>query len=368
VSDARPPAAERWSFTVGPSQLHPAVPGALQEAFRTGLPSWSHRSDAFRQEVAGTVEALSELLGVPDGWRILLLGSATEAMERVAQGVVGGGGRSFHLVNGAFARRFRAVVRNVGGEAGGIEAEDGLGFHLPSVEVPEGTRLLVLTQNETSTGVALDPEGIRSLALRHREVLTAVDAVTALPTQPLALDAVDAAFFSVQKLFGLPAGLGVLIASPRLVEEVRRRMDAGRSGGGFLHLPALAEAADRQETPATPNMLGIHLLGVVARDFLRRGLWAIRRDARESEARIRAAARAVGWDPFPPEERDRSGTVLVFRLPEGRRGEGERGRLRAAGFEVSAGYGANRDRLVRIANFPSHTPDAVDALARAIEE
>lgn len=361
----------RWYFGVGPSQLHPVVPKAIRRALAEGLPSWSHRSNAFRREVSATVEALRAVLEIPQDHRVLFLGSATEAMERVAQGLIGGEGsvssRSFHLVNGAFSRRFWTVSSNLGGRPDGLEVEEGEGYQLSDVTVPEHFGLLALTQNETSTGVALDPQGIADLARRHPHHLTVVDAVTAAPTAPLDLSAVDGAFFSVQKLFGLPAGLGVLVVAPRLVERVRERQRAGLPVGGYMHIPALAASADRDETGSTPNMLGIRLLGDVARTFLERGIDGLRRDAGVSAERIHQAAFRAGWTPFPKRKEDYSRTVLVFRIPGEGGGARERARLQARGFEVSSGYGATKDQVVRIANFPSHPLEAVEGLARAVE-
>lgn len=309
-----------------------------------------------------TVEALKTLLGVPDGHRVLFLSSATEAMERIVEGAVDR--RSLHLLNGAFARRFRSVAVNLGRDAAAAEVPDGQAFDLSRVDPGPDTELVALTQNETSTGVALDPEGIAGLARRHPQVLMAVDTVTAAPVQPLDLSLVDAAFFSVQKLFGLPAGLGVLIASPRLVERARARQAAGARVGGYLHLPALASAADRNETVATPNSLGIHLLGRVAEDYLDRGLPRLKEENRSAALLIREAAEAVGWRPFQPEPRHRSSTILVFDVPGG--SAGPRARLEEAGFPVASGYGPHRDAHIRIGCFPVHTPASVEALAARI--
>jgi phosphoserine aminotransferase len=352
----------RWYFTVGPTQLHPVVPGAIREALSAGLPSWSHRSGPARADVARTVEALRGLLGIPADHRVLFVSSATEAMERIVEGAVQR--RSAHLVNGAFARRFRSIARNLGRETEVVEVSDGEGFDLDAVVCPPDVELVALTQNETSTGVALDPAGIAGLAHRHPEVLVAVDTVTATPLQRLDLSVVDAAFFSVQKLFGLPAGLGVLVASPRLVERARERQVGGLGVGGYLHIPALAEAADRNETVATPNSLGIQLLGRVAEAYLERGIETLRSENASASTEIEAAAREVGWIPFPSQAAHRSSTVLVFQVPGG--SAPIRARLEAAGFPVASGYGAHRDAQLRIACFPVHPPLAVQALARLI--
>lgn len=352
----------RW-FTVGPTALHPLVPDAAGRALAAGLGSWSHRSAPARAEVARTVEALRALLEIPPGHRVLFLGSATEAMERVVEGAVER--RSFHLVNGAFARRFRDIARNLGREPEALEVVDGAGFDLEGVNLPGEAELVALTQNETSTGVALAPAGIGELARRHPGVLVAVDAVTAAPIQPLELPLVDAAFFSVQKLFGLPAGLGVLIVSERLVERARERQGRGGTVGGYLHIPGLARAADAHETAATPNLLFIHLLGRVAEAYLERGIDTLRRENREMAARVDAAARRAGWVPFPPRSGDRSTTVLVYEVPGG--SGPVRARLKERGIQVSSGYGPHRDRHLRVACFPAWGMAEVEALVEGIE-
>jgi phosphoserine aminotransferase len=353
----------RWYFGPGPSQLHPLVPGTLSRAVAEGLPSISHRSPRFRAEVARTREALTELLSLPEGYRICYMGSATEAMERIIQGSVAR--RSFHLVNGSFSRRFRKVAVNLGREADQVEARDGEGFELNGVQVPGGSELVALTLNETSTGVALSPEGIRGVGERHPDVLMAVDGVSGTPAIPVEMSAVDALFFSVQKLFGLPAGLGVLVVSPRMAERSFELEERGLPVGGYLHLPALVRKADDDQTVATPNALGIHLLGRVAEAFLEMGLEGLQRETGEKARLLLEAATAAGWEPFVAEA-DRSPTVLVFKVPGG--SVEVRSRLEERGFLLGSGYGPYKAEHVRIANFPAHTPEAVEALARAIRE
>jgi phosphoserine aminotransferase len=355
--------APRWYFGPGPSQLHSLVPEALARAVADGLPSVSHRSARFRVEVARAREALTALLQLPDGYRICYLGSATEAMERIVQGGVAR--QSFHLVNGSFSRRFREVAVNLGRETDVLEAEDGTGFRLDRVEVPQGTELMALTLNETSTGVALDAEGMELLAKRHPEVLVAVDGVSGTPALSVPIKRVDALFFSVQKLFGLPAGLGVLIVSPRMADRSLDLEGRGLSVGGYLHLPALLRAADQDQTVATPNALAIHLLGRVAEAFLDEGLDRMRDEMKRKASLLLGAGAAAEWEPYVAEE-DRSPTVVVFRVPDG--SEGPRNRLAERGFEVGSGYGPYKAAHIRIANFPAHTPEAVEALAAAIRD
>ena len=62
-------------------------------------------------------------------------------------------------------------------------------------------------------------ENIHKVAKQYPDKLIAVDAVSSAPYGDLDYRLLDIVFFSVQKLFGLPAGLGILIVSPRAIEK-----------------------------------------------------------------------------------------------------------------------------------------------------
>ncbi|MEX2528823.1 MAG: aminotransferase class V-fold PLP-dependent enzyme [Gemmatimonadota bacterium] len=353
-------------FTPGPTQLHPEVPAAMREAESRGLLSLSHRSPEFTGTVASTVEALRELLSVPRDHEIFFLGSATECMDRILWGAVKQ--HSLHLVNGAFARRFHQLGLELGLGAEAAEVPDGEGFS--TVELPSHSELVALTQNETSTGVAIPPDWIAALARRHPSVLVAVDVVSGWPHAEVELELVDAAFFSVQKGFGLPAGLGVMVASPRLLERARTlRREVPTRGGGYHNLLSLAQAASRSQTVATPNMLAIHLLGVVARAYLRDGVPELR-DATVRKARLfyEAVEALPGWRPFVARVDHRSPTVVVAQREDGVEVQTLQRHLRDGGMEVGGGYGAWKEKHLRFANFPVHSMEDVERLVHMLTE
>ncbi|TVP46077.1 MAG: alanine--glyoxylate aminotransferase family protein [Gemmatimonadales bacterium] len=355
------------SFAPGPTQLHPLVPSELRRMAADGYLSESHRSAPVRREVARMEEALRTLLGIPSDHRVLLVGSATEAMERILQGVVEA--RSFHLVNGAFARRFHAVAGKLGLEAGDATVPDGEGFRSGAVEIPAGTDLLAMTQNETSTGARISPPEVHALADRIRQAggLAAVDLVTGWPTEPVDPARIDAGFFSVQKGFGLPAGLGVIVASPALVERAQERLGRRAAVGPFFHIPALADAADRHETVATPNTLAIRLLARVAEAFLAEGGGAALREAAEAGFhRWWDTVAELGLEPFVADEDLRSRTVAVVQVPSG--ADALRARLRERGLVVGDGYGPWKGKHLRVAHFPVQTPAMQATLLEALRQ
>jgi len=366
----------RRIFTPGPTALHPLVQGEIQGALAEGFVSESHRSPRFRTEVEGMVEALRALLGVPDDYRILVVGSATEAMERIVAGVVRE--QSGHLVNGAFARRFRDISVNLDRRVETVEVADGEAVPGPDEIVAEstsasgrllgsGAELLALTQNETSTGVRIPPDQLHAWARRAREAgaLVAVDLVSGWPTEAVDPAWIDAGFFSVQKGFGLPAGLGIIVASPALVERATRLQEEGHSVGGYMGIPQLAVAADRHETRVTPNMLAIRLLRRVAEAYAREGQAAL---ARQTDAKARTfwdqVAGLQGIRPFVTDPEVRSRTILVAEIDGGSGPVLER--LQAQGFRAGGGYGGWKGRHLRVANFPVQTPEMMGELLEAL--
>jgi len=357
-----------FSFAPGPTELHPVVRDELRTMAEDGYLSEHHRGPWVLREIARTGEALRALLGIPADYDILYVSSATEAMERILAG--GWVRRSQHLLQGAFARRFRHVAENQGVAVSWIEVPDGESFRAGDFVPDEDADLLALTQNETSTGARIAPADLHAMAkaAHNAGLLVAVDLVTGWPTEPVDVGLLDAAFFSVQKGFGLPPGLGVLVASPALVERAMEAEDRGLPPGGYLHLAALARATRRDETVATPNTLGIRLLGRVAESYLAQGGQAAL--AREAEAGWQAWNELITGHPDlapfvkDPELQSRTVAVAEVLHPDG--STPIRARLREQGWVIGDGYGSWKGKLIRVAHFPVQTPAKLAALRSAL--
>ncbi|MEM7041155.1 MAG: aminotransferase class V-fold PLP-dependent enzyme, partial [Bacteroidota bacterium] len=252
-------------FTPGPSQLYPTVEAHLAAALVDQVGSISHRSQAFMDIYAHAEKGLRELLGIPADYSLFFMSSANEAWERIAQNCVDK--KSFHWVTGSFSKRFRTYVADYGKEAVGHKVEMGKGFALEELKVPAGTELVAAIANETSTGVWTAPERIAAFRAKWPEPLLVVDAVSAYPAYQLDLTQVDGVYFSVQKGFGLPAGLGVLVAGPRMLAKAEALEAAGKVTGSYHSFAAMRAKAVKSQTPETPNVLGIYLLGKVVEDM-----------------------------------------------------------------------------------------------------
>lgn len=336
-------------FTPGPAALYLTFEQHLKTFVENQLGSVSHRSQQYRDLHKFTVDQLRTLLNVPDTHAILFLGSASEAWERILFSTVEL--ESFHLVNGSFSRKFCEYSSALNKYAHKLEKPMGQGFTAAEVVVPEYAELIATTHNETSSGVQMPVAEIHKLKQKNPSKFIAVDMVSSAPYPELDYNLIDTAFFSVQKAFGLPAGLGVWIVNERCLEKANSIRNT-YSIGAHNDLPTLWKNAQHNETPATPNVMGIYLLGKIAEDFNRIGVKTIRKETEQKAALLyQFAEKTAGFTPFVKEKPFRSQTVIVLDTEAPSADIIQQ--VKAQGMVIGSGYGASKGTQLRIANFPA---------------
>ncbi|MDA1316875.1 MAG: aminotransferase class V-fold PLP-dependent enzyme [bacterium] len=329
-------------FTVGPSQLYPIVPRVIKKALSDGITSVSHRDEVYITLQKELVHNLKSLLTIPKSYSIFFLSSGTEAMERIIQNTVTS--HSHHLVNGSFSDRFYQTALELGKSPTKTEVTIGESFDWNSLHIPSNTELLCATHNETSTGVMIPLNKLYQLKMNNPNLLIALDTVSSMPYADVDFSKIDMTFFSVQKGFGMPAGLGVIIVSPQALKY---------SSGSYHSFNSLKQYADKNQTPETPNVLGIHVLNEVVKDMLKEGITSIRHDIETKSDLIAAFVKSsqsytfLAQDPLV-----RSKTIHVLKTRGG--SSSLIRRLVKKGFLVSSGYSSMKNDYIRIATFPSH--------------
>ena len=353
------------NFTPGPSQLYFTVADHVRQAFKEGVPSLSHRSKRFEQISKEATDGLRELLKLPSGYHIFFTASATEIWERIFQNLVEQ--TSFHFVNGSFSKRFQETGLQLNKNALKTEAAAGDGFH-GYADVPAGTELIAVTHNETSTGVAVPIDWITELRDKNPATLIAVDAVSSLPYPDFDYSRVDTVFFSVQKGFGLPAGLGVWMVNEKCVAKAKALSSKKISTGSYHNIETLLAHAEKNQTPETPNVLAIYLLAKVVADFLRRGIDNIRKETEYKAAILyKALENHPAASPFVKEKKYRSRTVVVAQCQEAHT-EKIASLLQTKGLYPGDGYGPFKKTQLRFANFPAHSKEQFELLVDTLAE
>ena len=327
------------TFYPGPSKVYPQVADYAEQAVREGIVSLNHRSAGFMDIVKETIRLLHEKLDIPADYHIALVSSATECWEIVAQSLTAE--TSLHPYRGAFGKKWSEYAHKI-----------------KPLTKPDEADVLCVVQNETSNGTQIRMEELATFRQEFSGLL-AVDAVSSMAGVAFDWTLADVWFASVQKCFGLPAGLAVLVYSPAALNRAK----AIGENAHYNSLLFIHENFANFQTPYTPNGLGIYLLMKVLQQV-----------PPISEVDAITKKRAADWytffDNYSPNFRllidnaaERSDTVIAV--------EGSKTDINAiktaaqqAGITLGNGYGDWKTTTFRIANFPAITNEEIETLRR----
>ncbi|MBI4992616.1 MAG: aminotransferase class V-fold PLP-dependent enzyme [Candidatus Magasanikbacteria bacterium] len=337
-------------FTVGPSNLYHTIPKHINTAINKGILSHSHRGRKFKEIYSKAESGLRKILAIPAENKIFFISSATEAMEIILRSCVVK--KSFHFVNGVFSEKFFLLGKEIKKEPAKIEVSWRSDFDYNSIKIPKDCELICFTQNETSTGVALNIKNVYKLKRQKPHALLAVDITSSVPYAKINYKLADLVFFSVQKGFGLPAGLGILIVGPRAIKKCQYLADNNFDIGGFHNLLDLKKKGEEKQTVETPNVLNIYLLGKVCADLNTRGIKKIRKEIEERAKYIYSFfEKRKGFKNFVQKKSIRSKTIITINIEGG--SENLINEMKKSGYLLSPGYGQLKKEQIRLPNFPS---------------
>lgn len=344
-------------FTPGPSALYFTVEEHLKKALKEQVAEINHRSPQAESYFKTAQDNLKGLMGIPEDYHVFFLSSATEVWERLIQNCIIE--KSFHFCYGAFSNRFYDFAIKMGIKA--EKAASDFGSIPTDYQIPADTELISMALNETSAGVTFPAEKIYEIREQHPDALIAIDGVSAFPAIDLDISKVDSAYFSVQKCFGLPAGLGVWIINDRCLQKAEAKLAAGHSIGSYQALPNLLKNAAKYQPTYTANVLNIYLLAKVTADMLEKGIEVIRRETGYKGLLLQhMVENHPKLSHFVSDASLRSRTVVVANTDGPSEAWIEA--LSAKGFVVGNGYGKYKGKQIRIASFPTHSKEQIELL------
>jgi phosphoserine aminotransferase len=346
-------------FGSGPSKVR--VEAVLElAATGTGYLGTSHRRDGVRSVVARIRSGLRDLFALPDGYEVVLgVGGATAFWDAAAFALVER--RSEHLVFGEFSSKFAAVTAGAPHLEDPVVVESEPGTHPEPVADPS-VDAYALTQNETSTGVAM-------AVTRPGEGLVLVDATSGAGAMAVDPGDFDAYYFSPQKAFAADGGLWAALLSPAAVERIERIAASGRWIPPFLDLATALANSRKDQTYNTPALATLFLFARQVEWTLERGglTWAVERCAASSGFLYRWAEGSTFAAPFVARPEDRSPTVVTVDLADAVPAAVVSGILRRNGIVDTESYRKLGRNQLRIATFPAVDPADVERLAAAID-
>ena len=355
-------------FGCGPSKVRPQalahLAGAGAEVMGT-----SHRQRPVKALVGEIRAGLSELLGAPDGYEVVLgNGGATAFWDAAAFGLIER--RALHLTNGEFSQKFASVTTGapfledpivIAAEPG--DAPDPRDAGGPAAE--GGADVLAWAHNETSTGVMTPVLRPGSAG----QALVLIDATSGAGGLPVDLAEVDAYYFAPQKGFASDGGLWLALFSPAAQERVAALAAGERWIPPFLSLSTALENSLKDQTYNTPSVATLFLLADQLRWMLDGGGldWCVARTRESSETLYGWAERTAYAQPFVTDPAKRSLVVGTIDFDEEVDAAAVAAALRANGIVDVEPYRKLGRNQLRVGMFPAIDPSDVQALTACIE-
>jgi phosphoserine aminotransferase len=335
------------TFAPGPSKVYDALPKYLQDAYAKGILSANHRSAVFMDLYRETEQLFRDKLQVPADFTLLFTSSATESWEIISQSLVEHS--SYHLYSGSFGKKWLEYAQYILPTTQGHKLGANESIPVDHLQLGPEVDLIAVTQNETANASQVPMSVLKALGARYPEKMIAVDTTSSMGGIALDFSLADVWYASVQKCFGLPAGLGILLLSGKAKEKVARKGEKGR----YNSLSFMLENAASYQTHYTPNVLGIHLLFRVLQDMdpIAKVDTRLRQRMETLEQTI---SQSAAFQLLVDNPATRSTTVAAI--------SGEEQAIVAIkkaaekeGMQLGGGYGPLKSSSFRVANFPAIT-------------
>lgn len=331
------------NFYPGPSKLDSGISQYFQEAVASGILEKNHRSQDFEALYKEVKALFQHKLLMPKNYELLFLSSATEAWEVISQSFVVNG--STHFFNGSFGDKWCQYAKKI------KPATEGHSFDYggePVINAIEGTpELIALTHTETSNGTYLTKSLQNEIRIAFPESLIAYDATSSMGGIDINWALGDLWFASVQKCFGLPAGLGVLVVSPAAIQQAQKVGNNSHYNSFMFML----DNARKFQTHYTPNVANIFLLKKVLEN--RPLINSVQEKIlKRSKLIYETVATLENFVALIKDDAVRSPTVICLKVTEQLITKVKEEAL-SQDILLGNGYGDLKESTIRLANFPA---------------
>ncbi len=276
----------------------------------------NHRGPEFIELINGVTDKLKQLFQTKNDL-FLLTASGTGGLEAAIVNTLSPGDKVLSASIGVFGDRFASIAQQYGAQVIPLRFEWGKAADTDTIrralqDDPE-IKAVMVTHNETSTGVTNDLASISSL-VKEFDKLLLVDAISSLGSINLPVDDwhCDVAITGSQKGWMVPPGLAMVSVS----EAAWRAHASARMPRFYWDFTKARSYLEKGQTPWTPAVSVIFGLSVALEMMFEEGLANIvARHARVGKA-TRDGIKALGLSLFA-DENHASNTVTAVAASDG---------------------------------------------------
>ena len=279
-------------------------------------PMINHRGPEFKEILFSVTDRLKKVFQT-DNDLYILTASGTGALEASLVNTLSPGDEVIAAVTGSFGSRYADMAEAVGASVTRLDFEWGKDVDLDTLrqafQAQPDAKAVLVTHNETSTGVVNDLEAIAAMVKGEFNKLLLVDAISSLGCVPLPVDRwrCDVVATASQKGFLTPPGLSFISFGPE-AWEARRNATATSF---YFDLEAAQSYLEKGQTPFTPNLSLFYALDRSLDVLLNEGLEETYTRHAYFADMTRRGVKAMGLELLP-EDRCASNTITAVRIPE----------------------------------------------------
>jgi aspartate aminotransferase-like enzyme len=297
--------------TPGPT----VVPQAVLAA--SARPMINHRGPEFAALLAAITRALQDFLRTRNDV-LLLTTSGSGGLEAALVNTLSSGDKVVCFSNGAFGERWAAMAKAYGIDVRRVDVTWGRALEPDLVREElkretgkEGAKAVLVTHNETSTGV-LNPLKDIAAVVRDANKLLLVDSVSGAGAVELDIDGwgIDVCVTASQKAWGAPPGLAMVSMSDRAWKAAQR----ANLPRYYFDLEKHKQSLEKGQTPFTPAISVVIALQEALRLMSEEGLESIVQRHIDLARATRRGVQALGLQLFA-EEPHASPAVTAVRSP-----------------------------------------------------
>jgi aspartate aminotransferase-like enzyme len=297
----------------------------------------NHRGPEFHEMLTEVTENLKKVFQTKNDV-LLLTGSGTGGLEAAIVNTLSPGDKVLSVSIGVFGDRFASIAKTFGADVVSLKVEWGKAADpdviKKTIKDNPGVKAVMVTHNETSTGVTNDIAAIAKV-VKDTGKLLIVDAISSLGSINLPVDELgcDVVITASQKGWMVPPGLAMVSVSP---EAWKARETAKMPNFYWDFVRAKKIYEEKKENPWTPAIPIVFAFTVALKMMLKEGITNIFARHERIGKMTREGIKKLGLSIFA-EESHASNTVTAVSIPEGLDGKKFRQILREQYKVVLAG-------------------------------
>ena len=335
-------------------------------------PMINHRGPEFKELLFSVTERLKQVFQTGNDLYILTA-SGTGALEASLVNTLSPGDEVIAAVTGSFGSRYADMAEAVGASVTRLDFEWGTDVDLETLrqalQVQPDVKAVLVTHNETSTGVVNDLEAIAAMVKGEFDKLLLVDAISSLGCVPLPVDrwCCDVVATASQKGFLTPPGLSFISFGP----EAWKARKSATATSFYFDLEAAQSYLEKGQTPFTPNLSLFYALDRSLDVLLGEGLEETYTRHAYFADMTRRGVKALGLELLP-RDHCASNTITAVRVPESIDAKALVNTLHLEhNVVVAGGLGQLEGKIIRIGHLgavsESDIIDCLEALGKTLQ-